>query len=46
MIQAPGPGACIIKLFTAVINFVPELVSVSFVIANYFLLAWTNTLAY
>jgi hypothetical protein len=39
------PGACIIKHFTAVINSVANKTSV-FVIVSYYILAFTNTLAY
>ncbi len=40
-----GPGACIIKLFTAVINFVVQYAS-AFAIVSHFLMALTNALAF
>jgi hypothetical protein len=40
-----GPGACIIKLFTAVINSVVQYAS-AFAIVSHILLALTNALAF
>ncbi len=40
-----APGACIIKLFTAVIKFFLAQYASAFAILSHFLLALTNTLA-